>query len=78
MDSGASHHVTFDLSNLSLHAFSNADWTSNKDNYTFTSAYIVYLGRHPISWSFKKQCIVARSSIEAKYQLVVTTTSEIN
>ena len=67
LDSGASHHVTFDLSNLSLHAFSDADWTGNKDNYTFTSAYIVYLGRHPISWSSKKQCIVARSSIEAKY-----------
>ncbi|KAL6314322.1 hypothetical protein AAG906_019022 [Vitis piasezkii] len=32
---------------LSLHAFSDADWTGNKDDYTSTSAYIVYLGRHP-------------------------------
>ena len=31
---------------LSLHAFSNANWASNKDDYTFMSAYIVYLG-HP-------------------------------
>ena len=52
---------------LSLHAFSDADWVGNKDDYTFTSAYIVYLGCHPISWSSKKQRTVARSSTEAEY-----------
>ncbi|WJZ92483.1 hypothetical protein VitviT2T_011473 [Vitis vinifera] len=60
---------------LSLHAFSDADWAGNKDDYTSTSAYIVYLGRHPISWSSKKQHIVARSSIKAEYRSVGTTTS---
>ena len=60
---------------LSLHAFSNADWAGNKDDYTSTSAYIVYLGRHPISWSSKKQRIVAQSSIKAEYRSVGTTTS---
>ncbi|KAL6340900.1 hypothetical protein AAG906_032011 [Vitis piasezkii] len=52
---------------LSLHAFSDADWVGNKDDYTSTSAYIVYLGCHPISWSSKKQRRVARSSTEAEY-----------
>ncbi|KAL6348769.1 hypothetical protein AAG906_033425 [Vitis piasezkii] len=47
---------------LSLHAFSNADWAGNKDDYTSTSAYIVYLGRHPRN----------------NYRSVAATTSEIN
>lgn len=34
---------------LSLHAFSDVDWAGNKDDFIFTSAYIVYLGRNPIS-----------------------------
>ena len=34
---------------LSLHAFLDADWANNKDEYISTSAYIVYLSRHPIS-----------------------------
>ena len=63
---------------LSLHASSNADWVGNKDDYTSTSAYIIYLGHHPISWSSIKQRTVARSSKESKYLSVATTTSEIN
>ncbi|RVW75660.1 Retrovirus-related Pol polyprotein from transposon RE2 [Vitis vinifera] len=50
---------------LSLHAFSDVDWAGNKDDYTSTSAYIVYLGGHPISCSSKKQGTIARSSTEA-------------
>ena len=55
---------------LSLHAFSYADWVDNKDDYTFTSAYIIYLGRHPISCLFKKHRTIARSSTEVEYRLV--------
>ncbi|RVW67828.1 Retrovirus-related Pol polyprotein from transposon RE1 [Vitis vinifera] len=62
--------------NLTLH--SDADWACNKDDYTSTSAYIVYLSHHPISWSSKKQRTVAQSSTDAKYRLVAATTSEIN
>ncbi|KAL6342671.1 hypothetical protein AAG906_013077 [Vitis piasezkii] len=58
---------------FSLHAFSYADWVGNKDDYTSTSAYIVYLDHHPISWSSKKQRTVVRSSIEAEYQLLGVT-----
>lgn len=62
---------------LSLHAFSDADWAGNKDDYTSTSAYIVYLGLNPISWSSKKQRTVARSSTEAEYRSVAATAAEL-
>lgn len=40
---------------LSLHAYSDADWGGDSDDYVSTNAYIVYLGKNPVSWSSKKQ-----------------------
>lgn len=63
--------------NLSLHAFSDSDWAGNRDDYTSTGAYIVYLGGNPVVWSSKKQKTVARSSTEAEYQCVADTAVEL-
>ncbi|KAK0578715.1 hypothetical protein LWI29_014981 [Acer saccharum] len=63
---------------ISLHTFSDADWAGNKDDYSSTGAYIVYLGRTPISWSSKKQQTIARSSTEAEYRTVASTAAELN
>lgn len=41
--------ILYGNSPLSLHAFSDVDWASNKDDYTSTSACIVYLGCNLIS-----------------------------
>lgn len=60
-----------------LHAFSDADWAGDKDDYISTGAYIVYLGRQPISWSARKQGSVARSSTEAEYRAVSDTACEV-
>ena len=65
-------------SSVSLHAYSNADWAGNKDDYSSTSAYVVYLGRNPISWSSKKQNTIACSSTEAEYRIVASTAAELN
>ncbi|RVW60364.1 Retrovirus-related Pol polyprotein from transposon RE1 [Vitis vinifera] len=51
--------------------------SGNKDDFTSTSAYIIYLGHNPISWSSKKRRTVARSSIEAEYRSVASTAAEI-
>lgn len=62
---------------LTLHAFSDADWAGDTDDYVSTNAYIIYLGKNLISWSSKKQKGVARSSTEAEYRSVANTASEV-
>ncbi|KFK45117.1 hypothetical protein AALP_AA1G346500, partial [Arabis alpina] len=64
-------------SSLNLHAFSDADWAGDSDDYVSTNAYIIYLGKQPISWTAKKQKGVARSSTEAEYRAVANTVSEL-
>ncbi|KAK0600545.1 hypothetical protein LWI29_016022 [Acer saccharum] len=65
-------------SQVAFHAFSDVDWAGNNDDFSSTSAYIVYLGWNPISWSSKKQHTIARSSTEAKYRSVAATAAELN
>ena len=69
-----SHGVFFPTkTSTALHAFTDAYWAGNRDDYTSTGAYIVYLGSHPVAWSSKKQTGVARSSTEAEYRSVAST-----
>ena len=51
------HHGLFlkRYQNFRLTAFTDADWAGNHDDYTSTSAYIVYIGGNAISWCSKKQ-----------------------
>nr|XP_016473427.1 PREDICTED: uncharacterized mitochondrial protein AtMg00810-like [Nicotiana tabacum] len=42
-----------------------------------TSSYILFLDRNLISWSSKKQKIVARSSTEAEYRVVANALAEL-
>ncbi|XP_019082506.1 PREDICTED: uncharacterized protein LOC109125377 [Camelina sativa] len=62
---------------LNLHAYSDADWAGNRDDYTSTGAYIAYLGHKPVSWSSKKQTGVARSSTEAEYRALTAVVAEV-
>ncbi|CAH1451689.1 unnamed protein product [Lactuca virosa] len=65
------------MSPLTLHAFTDADWAGDKDNYRSTTGYIVYLGCNPISWSSKRQPTLARSSTEAEFRVVSSPTTEV-
>ncbi|CAB80958.1 retrotransposon like protein [Arabidopsis thaliana] len=76
---GTSTHGIFldTTSPLNLHAFSDADWAGDSDDYVSTNAYVIYLGKNPISWSSKKQRGVARSSTESEYRAVANAASEV-
>lgn len=63
--------------NANLHAFFDADWAGDSDDYVSTNGFIIYLGNQPISWTSKKQQGVARSSTEAEYRSVANTAAEL-
>lgn len=43
-----------------------------------TSAYVIFLGKNPLSWCSNKQPIVARSSTEVEYRIVASVVAELN
>ena len=52
---------------LCLHVYSNADFAGDTEDQRSTGGYAVFLGTGTISWSSRKQSIVALSSTESKY-----------
>lgn len=64
-------------SSLNLYAFSDADWAGCPNTRCSTTGYCVYLRANCISWAVKKQPTVARSSAEAEYRALASTTAEM-
>jgi hypothetical protein len=50
-----------------LEGYTDSDWAGDQDTRRSMSGYVFNLGSAAISWSSKRQPIVALSTCEAKY-----------
>ena len=73
-----SHDLCLVLGGLDaeLHAYSDADWASSADRKSI-SGFAVFRGYGCISWSSKKQPIIALSSTESEYIALTHLTKDV-
>ena len=62
---------------LQLYGWCDSDWATCPLTRRSLTGLIVFLGNSPVSWKTKKQHTVARSSAEAEYRSMASTTCEL-
>ncbi|XP_019160713.1 PREDICTED: uncharacterized protein LOC109157267 [Ipomoea nil] len=60
-----------------IHAFSDSDWVGCPEDCKSISGFAVFLGTNLISWVYKKQRTVARSSTDAEYKALADVCAEV-
>lgn len=63
---------------MSLVAYTYVDWACNVDDRRSIAAHCLFLGQSLVSWSSKKQNVVARSSTESEYRSLANTAADIS
>lgn len=74
LDYGISFTTT---SCLSLVGYSNANWGTDLDDRRSSIGFCLFLGANPVSWGFRKQHVVSRSTTEAKYKSLTHAAAEV-
>jgi hypothetical protein len=74
----ASHGLTYKQndSGTQIHGYVDASWASDTTKRKSTTGYVFYLAGGPISWTSKRQPVVALSSAEAEYVAISAATQE--
>ncbi|GJR97504.1 ribonuclease H-like domain-containing protein [Tanacetum coccineum] len=67
----------FSSSTTDLVSYSDTDWAGCPTTRRSTSGYCVFLGNNLLSWSFKRQPTLSRSSAESEYRGVANAVAEI-
>jgi hypothetical protein len=62
---------------MKLQAYSDADFAGDSEDRKSTGGYVVFLGDGVVSWSSKKQSLVALSSMESEYITLSDTGYEV-
>ncbi|XP_016185165.1 uncharacterized protein LOC107626777 [Arachis ipaensis] len=78
----ASGTIKYDLhlrknDSLNITAYCDSDWGGDPDDKKSTGGMCVFLGRNLVSWSSKKQSLVARSSTETEYRAMADLIAEL-
>lgn len=62
---------------LTLHAYTDAEWARRVDDRKSTSGGAFYMGSRLVSWFSKKQSSIALSTIEAEYVVVASCCTQL-
>ncbi|XP_070672142.1 uncharacterized mitochondrial protein AtMg00810-like [Malus domestica] len=63
--------------NTTIMGYADANWAGNSLAHKSTTGFCTFVGGNLVTWRSKKQSVIARSSAEAEYRAMASTTCEL-